>query len=68
MKNYRIYINQQGWEIFTVVNSERQAGFMLNKLDEREVHSLVVEHDFDKNQDTACTSLIRQKYLKSLKK
>lgn len=63
MKIYRIYVNEQGWNMISKVNSEKQASIVLNKLDEREVHSLVIEHDTDTKTDTPCTYKIRMKYL-----
>lgn len=63
MKNYRIYIEQKSWELFTVANTENEACFLLERFDEREVHSIIVEHDTDTKADNPCTHKLRIKNL-----
>ena len=67
MKNYRIYINQQGWELFTKANSGKEAGFILERLDSREIYALIIEHDTELDCDKPCTGEIRKKYIKKVR-
>lgn len=67
MKNYRIYINQQGLQFFTKVNTGKEAGFILERFDSREVHTLIIEHDTELDCDNPCTNEIRKKYIKKVR-
>jgi len=52
MKNYRVYINAQGWELFSKTNSPNEATYILDRMESKEVPCIVVEHDTELNSDT----------------
>lgn len=55
MKNFRIYVNECGWELLTIKHdlyeTKREVGRLVNK-DKR---IMVIMHDTDLNQDEVIT-------------
>lgn len=59
MSKIRIYINKNGWELFTRANNYKQAKSILQKLDEQNIQTIIIEHNDKTNSDEAITYKLR---------
>lgn len=55
MKNFRIYVNQQGWEKISLKHDLYEAKREVGRLLSKDKRVLVIQHDTELNQDEVIT-------------